>query len=287
MGWEGRTLGMMGPKLLQRLLECLPLRSQPTGRRSKFSLFPLPTSRSSYDGLVTPLSDDGLSWLLAVCVSLNSIWGDELYYDGPVSDGQLECLNLLAKDVKRFCDITEPIPSLQWEELFKVKSIDYKGEEVKVARWFQWKNVQPALPNEVGRVPLADVCTLGSKFYVENFDRFLKERSDWSVAKAPKVMVSDSDWGEVCEGLVASGVCVFLEASEVFSTDEGPLLNGLFGVTKDDFTEDGTEVYRLIMNLIPLNGLCQPMSGDIGTLPSWSLMNPMQPIEQLLISRKM
>lgn len=40
------------------------------------------------------------------------------------------------------------------------------------------------------------------------------------------------------------------------------------------------------MNLIPLNGLCKGLAGDINTLPSWAGMNPffMQPGESLLVS---
>lgn len=74
--------------------------------------------------------------------------------------------------------------------------------------------------------------------------------------------------------LLATQVCVLLSEEQVYHTDSGPLLNGLFGVTKDEWTEDGAEIFRLIMNLVPLNGICQPMKGDVDTLPSWGSMNP-------------
>lgn len=40
------------------------------------------------------------------------------------------------------------------------------------------------------------------------------------------------------------------------------------------------------MNLIPLNNLCAPMTGDVDTLPTWGAMNPffLQPSENLSIS---
>ena len=99
-------------------------------------------------------------------------------------------------------------------------------------------------------------------------------------------MVEDGAWGELCSGLVSAGVCCFLEEGQVFDTGSGPLLNGLFGVSKEDWTPDGTEICRLIMNLVPLNNICQPLGGDIDTLPSWSMMSPffLQPNENLLIS---
>lgn len=98
-------------------------------------------------------------------------------------------------------------------------------------------------------------------------------------------MVDDNDWGAVCAGLLSSGVCALLRRDEVFHTEQRPLLNGLFGVTKDEW-QGSVEVMRLIMNLVPLNALCCPLQGDIETLPMWSLMNPffLQPSEQLLIS---
>ena len=98
-------------------------------------------------------------------------------------------------------------------------------------------------------------------------------------------MVPDSSWGEVCEGLIQSGVCTLLPVEEVFHTTQGPLLNGLFGVSKEEWVGN-TEVFRLIMNLIPLNRLAFPLKGDVETLPMWSLMNPffLQPGDNLLVS---
>ena len=60
---------------------------------------------------------------------------------------------------------------------------------------------------------------------------------------------------------------------EVFHLDGRPVLNGLFGVSKDEFS-DGWEVMRLIMNLIPVNRLCRNLGGDVATLPNWSGMHP-------------
>ena len=285
-GLEGHVLGSCGHVLLQRLLEVLSLRSQPRGKRDKRSLFPLPTSREVLVAVACDLLEDEISWMIAVCVSLNSLWGDVLFYDGLPNKGQELCLAEIKDQVRRFCGMKAVIEDLDWNAFFKVKSVDYQGDEVKLARWFDWSNIAPALPPEIGKVPLEDVCTLGCRHYVECFDQFLKPCEDWTVVRAPRVMVDDSSWGAVCTGLIDAGVCVLLEASEVFHVNDVPLLNGLFGVPKDETTADGTEVFRLIMNMTPLNALCMPMSGDIDTLPSWGAMSPffLQPSECLLIS---
>jgi len=190
------------------------------------------------------------------------------------------------KDVKCFVAIRDVVLSVNRVDFFLVKSIDYKGDEVKIGQWFSWCNVEPALPTEVGNVPLHDVCTRGARDYVLNFDHYLKPSSEWKIARPPKVMVKNEDWPAVCHGLVTSGVCVYIPEEEVFHTDSGPLLNGMFGVRKDEVSDQGHQIFRLIMNLIPLNGLYKPLSGDVDTLPAWSSMNPffLQPCEQLLIT---
>ena len=280
------SLASSGSFLLQRILEVLPFRSKSTGRVMKKSLFPLPTSRDALVSLQLDLSGAELSWLISLCVSLNSLWGEDLFCDGFPNETQKSSLLYLAEQVRRFCNIDAVVPELDWSDFMKIKTVDYKGVEVHVARFFEWKNIAPALPKEIGRVPLADVCTQGCKHYVENFDLYLKPEAEWKLSRAPRVMVEDVEWGSVCKGLVAAGVCGILEEHEVHHVSGRPLLNGLFGVTKDDFTPEGTEIYRLIMNLIPLNNLCMPLGGDVATLPAWSSMSPffLQPNQNLLIS---
>ena len=286
LSWGGCFLRDCGFYLFEELLEVLPLRSQNMGKRDSTAIFPLPTSRSLILEFFPDLSECELSWLTCAVVSLNSLWGDLVVNETPLNEGQQACLRELVKDVKRFVKIGVIIPELSWTDLFSVRSIDYKGDEVKVAKWFAWKNVEPALPKDVGSVPLEAVCSLGCRDYVENFDLYLRPKSEWKVSKAPRVMVHDDDWAQVCHGLVSSGVCDFILEDDVFHTDSGPLLNGMFGVSKDETTAQGTDIYRLIMNLIPLNGLCKPLAGDIDTLPSWSAMSPffLQPNEGLLVS---
>jgi len=286
LAFEGLPLGWCGSDLFQCLLEVLPLRSQDTGRRSSFGVFPLPTSRSVLLNYAPGITEFEIFWCLSICISLNSLWGAEVLCDGALNEGQCKCLDGILRDVKRFIGIHQVVGKVDWANFFHVKSIDYKGDEVKVAQWFHWQNIAPALPQDVGGVPLNEVCTHGCKDYVLNFERYLKPESEWGAPTRPRVMVADVDWPEVCKGLVASGVCVYIPEEDVFHTGSGPLLNGMFGVTKDETSDQGFEIYRLIMNLIPLNGLCKPLAGDVDTLPAWSAMSPffLQPNERLLVS---
>lgn len=104
-GLAGLTLSRCGPLLFQQILEVIPLRSQPTGRKDKAAVYPLPTSRVFYEESDLGLDGDGISWLLCVVVSLNSVWGGELFYDGPVNKCQWMCIQGLVKDLQRFCTI--------------------------------------------------------------------------------------------------------------------------------------------------------------------------------------
>ena len=98
-------------------------------------------------------------------------------------------------------------------------------------------------------------------------------------------MVPDQSWPGVCRGLLASGICGLMQEEDLFHVNGSPLLNGLFGVTKDEW-QGGHEVFRLIMNLVPLNGVVETLKGDVDTLPMWSQMSPyiLQPDETLVVS---
>ena len=283
---SGKTLADCGSFLANRLLEVLPLRSQSTGRGSPTCVFPLPTSRSTFLSIDEKMDKREVAWAQCVTLSLNSMWGGPVCHEKEPNDAQQRCLTGIVSEVKRFCGIKDRLEECDWKAFFSIRSIDYRGDEVKVARTFTWSNIAPALPKEIGKVPLAEVCNHGSRHYVLNFDHYLKPRSEWQLRKPPRVMVDDAHWAEVCRGLVSAGVCTYIEESEVFCTDQGPLLNGLFGVTKEETTPEGVEIFRLIMNLIPLNSLCRPMSGDVDTLPAWSGMSPffIQPSQCLLVS---
>ena len=285
---EGRSIGELGGWVVQRFLEVVPLRSMFTGKGGNRDIFPLPTSFDFLGSLWPSRCRNQIDWMVCMTTALNSFWGEELFGKDEASEIQIKVLNNLLEEVERFCNMGLVTVGIDWGSFFAVKSIDYKGDEVKVARWISWDNIEPALPKEIGAVALEEVCSLGCKEYVTSFDQYLKPKHLWGKVSRPRVMVDDQEWGRMCQGLVKAGVCCFLESGEVFDTGSGPLLNGLFGVSKDEHTSSGTEICRLIMNLTPLNALCQPLGGDVDTLPSWGMMSPffLQPGENLLVSSK-
>lgn len=155
-------------------METLPLRGQSMGRRTKTTLFPLPSSFGLLSQTFPQLSVLEVNWLCNLCLGLNSLWGDGLTFEGELTGIVLDCLTLLVKDVQRVGSWQGTVEAFDWQNFFATRSIDYKGDEVKTARAFTWENIAPALPEEIGRVPLSEACTLGAKHYVDNFDSYIR-----------------------------------------------------------------------------------------------------------------
>eukprot|EP00438_Fugacium_kawagutii_P022472 Skav232358 [mRNA] locus=scaffold2646:532142:532963:+ [translate_table: standard] len=145
---QGLVLGKCGLMLGQQLLEVLPLRSQTTGNLDKVALYQLPTSRSCLVSGFPHFECDVIDWVLCMCMSLNSVWGGALHCEDFRNDHQRKCVEQLGQEAKRWCGMRAELEALDWETFFSVRSIDYKGDEVRVARWFKWSNVLPALPRE-------------------------------------------------------------------------------------------------------------------------------------------
>ena len=212
------------------------------------------------------------AWEDAVLLALQSLAGEETPDTSSVNS---IFSRRLAKSVRvqlqRFDMWEEPVAAFNFEEFFMTKTIDYRGEQVKLGQALNWVAVESSLPDGVGCLKLEDFCTLGTKHYVQNFEAYLMDTSDMKPIKKPKVMVSEAAWEELSEGLVRKGLCEVLPVSQLFHVGGSPLLNGMFAVGKGEFI-DHIETQRLIMNLVPLNGLCAGLEGDVGTLPSLSTM---------------
>ena len=252
----------------------------PTGR-----LFPLPSSSQFLESLFPETPSVVRSALRCTVCSLNSLNGDTDRMPRSASEYQVKVLSGLLEDCERACkwEIKEQLPS--WDEFFKVKGVDYKGDEVLCAQSMRWENVSPALPKEVGSVPLEDVVEKGCRHYVLNFEDYLLDPKDQQYVKPPRVMVPPDNWEVFCRNLLKLGVFSMVHEDDLYRVQDQPVLNGLFGVSKHEFHE-GWETHRIIMNLIPLNGVVRSLDGDVGTLPAWAGMNPMhlQPHEELVVS---
>ena len=263
----GLPLSRLGMLVKDGFLEVL-LHSQPMGKGSSSHIFPLPTSRDVISCFFGSVGAFEVDWIVAVTLALNSYWGGPLFNETAISTLHGKILKSLLYDVQRICELTDTVDEFDWTSFFRCRTIDYKGDEIKTAKFFSWANIGPALPKEIGIVELRDLCEQGCQYYVDHFPDFLKDRAVWPPVKRSRVMVRDEDWPEVARNLVRCGVCQVIPESEIFRVHRELLLNGLFGVEKGEEC-DGIPTYRLIMNLVPLNEICLNLAADIAGLPHW------------------
>ena len=236
-------------------------------------VFPLPETLCGLKNLTDGMEVDNRKahCLLAMFRALNSYYGVSWSGREASTMAKKSAVQGLMKYAQDVIGWEEKFDGVRWVDLLSTRSIDYKGDEVRVSKQFRWINIVSALPDEVGRIPLGDVCELGTLDYVVNFEDYLLPLDAQVVTRPPRVMVAEDSWEQVCSGLVSKGICEIMPIRDLYHVDGSPILNGMFGVSKDEF-DNGVEVMRLIMNLIPVNKLCRNLGGDVSTLPNWSGM---------------
>lgn len=122
---------------------------KPTGK-----VFPLPSSLTTLGQMFPSESPGCVSLLVNLVLSLNSLFGEGLSGENVPSPFQKRILSSLVVDCRRVLNWEEKIAPVQWEEFFRVRGVDYRGDEILSAQSIQWENVAPALPDEVGAVDL-------------------------------------------------------------------------------------------------------------------------------------
>ena len=278
MGCLGEMFEWLAPRVDEHLM--LLRKAVPTGR-----VFPLPSSPLVLSQLFPESPQKVLLMLRCLVLSLNSLNGEGLGDERQASEFHVNIVRGLLEDCERVSRWKVAEASPTWEEFFRVKGVDYRGEEILTAQTMRWENVAPALPDEIGGVNLEQVLELGCLHYVKHFEDYLLDPEDQPYVRPPRVMVPPDNWPTFCEGLLKKGVFAKVHEDDIYRVHNKPLLSGLFGVSKNEFSGPW-EVQRVIMNLIPLNSVCRSFEGDVGTLPAWSGMSPLhlEPDENLVIS---
>ena len=252
-------LGELFQQVMHRCRQDESCRLQPmAGNRS---LFPLPVSTCLEQFPNAP------PFLQALACGLNDLHGVEDSTESRGNPTSLRAMKNLAATAASSEILEETIPKIDFKEFLKHRKVDYRGEEIKVAKKLKWSSVEPSLPKEVGQLCLRDFCEDGVLHFVDNFPQFLLDEDEQVVGKTPTTMVDPDDWVAVAEGLVSRGICGVLRDSEVHRVRNQKLLNGMFSVSKQEWVGD-IEITRLIMNLRPTNANSKALTGDTATLPS-------------------
>ena len=258
------------------------------GLSRKVDVFPLPLPK--HPALVLEQQDCHSDdfWMVFLVLSLNYMHGGQRVRMsiGPGTDTQRGILEYLRDRIQLFRKHSFRIEPIDWKHFFQVRGISYSGEEVKVAKWTSWANVEPALPfGHIGSISAVDLADGGVRELLLDPQRFLKPGFEGEAIKSSKVMVRDEDWADLALGLVHYNLCCVLPESALLHANGKPIHNGLFGVEKGE-QASGHEIHRLIMNLIPINSASMSVEGDTGTLPLLSQMNSLElyPDEHLVVS---
>ena len=98
-------------------------------------------------------------------MSLNSYYGVEILPKAvrfPRSRVAKQALTQAQECIETVMSWSEKSECFSWEEFWRAKTVDYSGEEVHAAQSFRWANIEPTIPQQVGLIPLDQVCTLGT-----------------------------------------------------------------------------------------------------------------------------
>ena len=254
----------------------------------KRDLFPLPLPGKSALQKHVDEKDYARVWLYLVVSGLNYLHAGR---HGSVTIGnpspiQRQILEYLEGRVRVFLKHRFDVERFDWSKFLSTRTLSYGGEEVRTAKWTTWANLEPALPyGAIGKIPAVDLAEGGVLDALRHPEKYLKPGWESTRVRSSRVMVEESQWPELCRGLVRYNLVSIIPHSAVARAGGQLVLNGLFGVEKGELCE-GVCVHRLIMNLIPYNSLCLNVEGDVGTLPLLHQMNALQlhPHEDMIIS---
>eukprot|EP00435_Cladocopium_sp_Y103_P010308 s267_g2.t1 len=243
-------------------------RCRPQAKAGKLDLFPLPAVD------ITDGSPRRQFYLKAMAEALNSLTGLAASCMGRGTPTSVRAMKRLRDLVGDSDLLDETVPELDFASFFETRSVDYAGDEIKLARTLNWESISPSLPNEVGKLHLRDFCSGGVLHYIDRFEEFLVDEELRSIGKCPRVMCDAHEWDRLAGGLVDRGICEVVPESFLFHHQGKPLLNGMFAVSKQEM-QGSVEICRLIINMKPVNSLTRPLSGDTGTLPTSTCLSSM------------
>ena len=214
------------------------------------------------------------AWLVCCVAAVNGMAGKSRAT--PVGAGtklQLRALEQMRSCIKRVLtsDCRNDRSPEDAEKELASRYISYTGEEVPKLQILTVDQVLPALPPAThgGSINAVELVCPGTRRFLEQPHESLSEEfpRDGKGLQA-KVHVESSDRLPLAKLLVERRVCCWVRQQDVLQVGGFRVLNGLFGVGKNKFLQDGREIQRVIMNLIPSNAVMKQAKGATAGLPS-------------------
>ena len=186
---------------------------------------------------------------------------------------QQRAVGEVRKNVSRFlqadtaCDRSPNEVRKELSERF----LSYTGEEVPKMQPLSVDQVVKALPppEHGGRIDLCNLVSHRTRTFLMNPNScILEDDGRWLPKLQAKVHFHDGEKLKVSKLLVERGICCWTPLEDVITYRGQVVLNGLFAVGKGTYLEDGREIQRCIMNLIPSNAILCQLEGGVQRLPN-------------------
>lgn len=214
-------------------------------------------------------------WLGVACAAINKLYGCRpAVSDRRPGKTHRAALGALRDKIDRFLSGEAPKTTLLFSQVIeeiKERKVSYSGEEIAQPFPISEEQIKKGLPplGHGGSVPLLPFVRGRTRFLLENPEENLIPIEEREITPVQaKVHVRKGEELKVFELLKSRGIIDWVPHDVPYKTPRGPLLNGLFGVVKPGrFTVDHQPILRVIMNLVPANGLLRVICGDISSLP--------------------
>eukprot|EP00438_Fugacium_kawagutii_P035668 Skav205025 [mRNA] locus=scaffold1026:370533:376645:- [translate_table: standard] len=246
-----------------------------------FTLGPLARLAAVYRGtpLEAVMSEEFLrreaedSWVFCLVTMANGLNGPT----APMEEGKWSALQKRGAEEMRTTarrmlslDDNHPRSLLVIEKELSDRFLTYTGDEVPKLLPMSADQIEKALPptGHGGSIDILELVGGRTRSFLRFPDLCLLSDDGQVLPKLQaKVHFQEGEKLKVAKLLVDRRVCDWIPLSEVIRYRGEPVLNGMFAVGKDSFLDDGRQVQRCIMNLIPSNSILAKLEGSVGKLP--------------------
>ena len=112
--------------------------------KSSGCVFPLPETSMVISSLLSHLTEAQVNLVQMMSRCLNSYYGVRGQLSGAVGQATVSALERMSKYAETVSFWQEKFEGASWGNFLSVKSVDYRGEEDRVAIAFRWENIEPA-----------------------------------------------------------------------------------------------------------------------------------------------
>ena len=212
-------------------------------------------------------------WTALSVMALNAVAGHgRAILEKNPSKSQRAALGAIAASVNRMLVRATELsrsPSDAEKELSE-RFVSYTGEEVPKMQVLRLRQALPALPPQShgGCIDARNLVGSGTRWFLDNAEASLLKEPPKGVKLQAKVHVDPSEALDLFKLLVDRKICSWIRDDAVLRVGSQQVLSGMFAVGKGSFLADGSEVQRIIMNLIPSNAVFKHAQGGTADLPS-------------------